>query len=68
MLALKNFGFNTFAGPKIFGLRRIWSVKIISPKKLDPKSLIKIGPVVAEILLIWTNIARAYILPGQMFP
>ena len=27
-------------------------------KKLGPKSLVQIGPVTAEILLIWTNLAR----------
>ena len=30
----------------------------MTPKKLGPKSLVKIGPVTAEILLIWTNVAK----------
>ena len=33
----------------------------MTPKKLGPKSLVKIGPVTAEILLIWTNVTRAYV-------
>ena len=33
----------------------------MTPKNLGPKSLVKIGPVTAEILLIWTNIIRAYV-------
>ena len=28
--------------------------------------LIQIGPVTAEILLIWTNVPRTKMLPGQM--
>ena len=37
------------------------SRKIKTPKKLGPKNLVKIGPETAEILLIWTNVTRAYI-------
>ena len=33
----------------------------MTPKKLGPKSFIKIGPVASEILLIWTNVTRAYV-------
>ena len=32
----------------------------MNPKKLGPKSGVKIGPVKAEILFMWTNITRAY--------
>ena len=32
----------------------------MTPQKFSPKSLVKMGPVTAEIFLIWTNIARAY--------
>ena len=38
----------------------------MTPKKFGPKSLVKIGPATSEILLIWTNVARAYV--GQMSP
>ena len=31
-------------------------------------SLVKIGSVTAEILLIWTIVSRTYMLPGQMSP
>ena len=33
----------------------------MTPKKLGPKSLVKIGPVTAEILLKWTNVTRVYV-------
>ena len=33
----------------------------MTPKILGPTSLVKIGPVTAEILLIWTNVTRAYV-------
>ena len=46
---------------KKFCLRTFWSTKIMNPKKLGPKSLVEIGPVTAEILLIWTNVTRAYV-------
>ena len=32
----------------------------MTPHKLGPKSFVKIGPVTAEILLIWTNVTRTY--------
>ena len=51
------------SGLKKFGPRTFWPTKI---EKLGPKSLVKIGPVTAEILLIWTNVTTAYMLPGQM--
>ena len=35
--------------------------KILVRKKLGPKSLVQIGLVTAEILLIWTNVIRAYV-------
>ena len=30
----------------------------MTPKKLGPKSVVKIGPVIAGILQIWTNVAK----------
>ena len=60
------------------GLKKLWSeeiwsknilyTKIMTPKKLRPKSLVKIIPVTAEIQPTWTNVARAYVLPGYMSP
>ena len=45
-LCLKNVGFETnFASNEIAG----------------PKSLVKIGAVTGEKLMIWTNVARAYV-------
>ena len=40
----QNFGKKKLRAPKIFG----------------PKSLVKIGSVIGEIFLIWTNVARTY--------
>ena len=59
-------GLKKFWVRKKFGSKEIWSKKILvhknyDPKKLGPKCLVKIGPVTAEILLIWTNVARAYV-------
>ena len=54
ILDLKNLGLRK-VGPRIF-----WSTKIMTPETLGPKSVVKIGPVTAEIYLIWTNVARAY--------
>ena len=54
-------------GPnKILCLEKVLSKNILvhknyDSKKLGPKSLVKIGPVTAEILLIWTNVTRAYV-------
>ena len=45
-------------GLKKFDLRILWSTKIIT---MNPKSFVKIGPVTAEILPIWTNVARIYV-------
>ena len=52
----KNFGLAKNLGLKKFCPRTFWSTKIVGPK-----SLVKIGPVTTEILLIWTNVARAYV-------
>ena len=43
--------------------KEVWSKNILThenddPKKLGPKSFVKIRRVTAEILLIWTNVAR----------
>ena len=54
-------------GLKNFGPRTFWPPKIINPKKLGPKSVVKIGPVTAKILLIWANVTRAYVA-GRMSP
>ena len=51
-----------------FGPRTFKSTKFITHQNWGPKSLVKIGPVTAEILMMWTNVARAYMLPGQMSP
>ena len=40
--------------------------KLRPPKNLDAKSLIKIRSVTAEIMLIWTIVARTYMLTEQM--
>ena len=39
-------------------LEESWSTKIEAPKKLCPKSLVKIGSVRSKIMLIWTNVPR----------
>ena len=46
-------------GQKKFG-EKMCSTKIEAPRKLGPKILVKIVSVIAEILLIWTNVARKY--------
>ena len=73
IVGLQNFAFKGnlsskfFLGPikllvlKKFCPRTFWSTKIMTPKKFGPKSLVKIGPVTAETLLIWTNVTRAYL-------
>ena len=48
-------------GLKKFGPRTFWSTKIMTPKKCVLEILVKIGPLVAEIFLIWTIVTRAYI-------
>ena len=50
---------------KIFGSKEVLNEKILvqkikAPKKLDPKSLVKIGSVTAELMLILTNVTRTY--------
>ena len=57
-----------YFGEKKFGAKICVLQKLSHPKKLSPKSLVKIGAVTAEILLIWTNVVRTYMLPGQMAP
>ena len=65
-------GSNRFSGLKLWALikfwvwkkffpRTFWSTKIMTQHKFGPKSFVKIGPVTAEILLIWTNLIRAYV-------
>ena len=55
-LCLKNFLSENNLGRKKFYRRTFSSTKI-----MGPKSLVKIGPVTAEILMIWANVARAYV-------
>ena len=45
-------------GYKVVGQKEFLPTKIEAPKKLGPKSLVKIGSVKSEILLIWTNVPR----------
>ena len=63
----KYFGSKQNLGLKKFGPKTFWSTKIMNPKKLGPNSLVQIRPVTVDILLIWTNVASAYMFPGQMF-
>ena len=58
----------TYLGWMKFCPKNMWSTKNKDPKKLNPKRLVKIQSVTAEILLIWTNVARTYMLPGQISP
>ena len=50
-----------FRSKEVWPKKKFWPRKIMAPKKLGPKCLVKIGPLTAEILLIWTNVARAYV-------
>ena len=45
-------------GRWVVGQKEFWPTKIEAPKNLGPKSLVKIGSVRSEILLIWTNVPR----------
>ena len=59
----KNFGSNSFLaykkklGHQKFGSKKIFVLKIKGPKNIGFKRLVKIGPVINEIFLIWTNVA-----------
>ena len=54
----KNFGFKQISSPKDFGSKRfLGSKKFKAPQKFGPKNWVKIGSVIAEIFLIWTNVA-----------
>ena len=46
----------------IWGPKNIGSKEVSTPKKLGTKSLVKIRPETAEILLIWINVVRTYML------
>ena len=48
-----------FFGLKYFGQKK-FGPKIKAPQNFGSISLVEIGSVTAEILLIWTNVARAY--------
>ena len=67
--ALIDFGSEKPWVQKISGSKEDWSkIKAIkAPKKLGQKRSVKIRSVtVTEILLIWTNVASACMLQGQM--
>ena len=53
----KDFRSEINLDPKKFDPNKVWSTKITALKKLVPKSLVNIGPVTADILLIWTHVA-----------
>ena len=58
----KNCGLKkSFWSEKDFWFKKFWSTEIKALKKLGPKSFVKVGSVTAEILLIWTNVARTYV-------
>ena len=52
----KNIWVNRSLVPKNF-----WSTQIKAPKKLSPKSFVKMGSVTAQILLICAKIVRTYV-------
>ena len=66
-LGLKEiFGLKTLGPNKLLCLEKVLSKDILvhknyDPKKLGQKCLVKIRPVTAEILLIWTNVTTAYV-------
>ena len=66
--ALKKFWvWKKFIVRKKFGSKEVWSKSILAhknyePQKLGPKSFVKIRSVIAEILLIYTNGARTYVV------
>ena len=62
ILVPKSFGLKNCSVQKNFGGTKLWSNKIRAPKKLGPKSLLKILSVTAEIFLIWTNFARTNVV------
>ena len=56
MLVPKSFSLKNCLDQKNLGGTKLWSNKIRAAEKLNPKSLLKILPVTAEIFLIWTNV------------
>ena len=42
-------------------VKKLWCTSRKPPKRLCPKMFVKIGAVIAEILLIWANVTRAYV-------
>ena len=48
-------------GPKNFWVKKIFGSKKFWPPKFGSKSLVKRRSVTAEIMLIWTNVARTYV-------
>ena len=60
----KIFWYKTFLGTNKIMLNEMMVKKYLGlkifycPEKLGPKSLAKIGPITAELFLIWTNVTR----------
>ena len=61
---MEKFGDQKNLGQEIFGSKishKFWSNKIKGPKNIGFKRLVKIGSVIAEIFLMWTNVARTIV-------
>ena len=48
-------------GEKKFDPKKRWSTKFEGLKKWGPKNFVKIVTDTAEMLLIWSNVARIYV-------
>ena len=58
----KNWGSeNNSCFKKNLESNKILVKKVKAPKKLGTKSVIKIGPVIAELFLVWTKVAKTNI-------
>ena len=70
----KSSYFKTFSGPKNIWIKRsliekkMCCTKIQLPRKLGSKILVKILAVIADILMILTNVTRTYMLLEQISP
>ena len=55
--------FKKIFGQIIFGSKEVWSKKTDAPQKLKPQKNVvkKIVSATAELLLIWTNVTKAYV-------
>ena len=56
MLVPKSFSLKNCLDQKNLVGTKLWSNKIRAAEKPNPKSLLKILPVTAQIFLIWTNV------------